>query len=93
MSGFIGPLTEVDQDRCPFCGLHPLDPTLHADDCRTVTEGLCGVIQVGSICMAPEHMPPRTVSAWDPAWWKTWTDGHQWVALDRVPSTSEGEGA
>ena len=92
MSGYIGPLTEADQDRCPLCGLDQLDPTIHAPTCRTVTDDLCGVIEAGRMCMAADHMPPRTKPGWDPVWWKQWTDGHEWVALTRVPSTSEGEG-
>lgn len=54
-TGFIGPLTEVDQDRCPACGLDPIDPTLHAPTCRLVVAGLCGVIYIGQICLRPDE--------------------------------------
>lgn len=78
--GFVGPLEEGDQDRCPLCGLDPNDPTLHAPDCSALAQNLCGVIRVGQICMAPEHMPDRAGKSWVEHW-REWSAGHEWVDL------------
>lgn len=50
--GFIGPLPECDQHRCPACALDPLDVTLHREDCPILQAGRCGCISPdGAVCL------------------------------------------
>lgn len=79
--GFVGPLEEADQDRCPLCGGDPQDPTMHAGTCPTVTENLCGVIQVDRMCILADHIP---TNRGDREAWDRWYGEHEWLPLDQI---------